>query len=290
MKPRIMCLLCCNILLATLSPAVVQAEDWLGLEDEPQTQLGYRYSLGQDDSDSHQFTLYHELDPSANLNLQYSRNTTATESDDFEYDDVMGQLALQAAENLRLGISYQYQGKDQELEITNVGLLASYSWLPVTLTAEYRQGSLSLYTLSNISSPRVPERIDSDMSSLHLSLNWFYQDYAFYLNYQSFDYEKNVSALDTQALLQALVKPGALANTGLLLDSSTAAGITLYQQQRELSWLVSSTRYATDNSQSSSLQFDWREILSKFNIIYSAGITDESQDNLSFGIGFEWNV
>jgi hypothetical protein len=290
MNTVIMRLLCSNILLTTMSPALVQAEDWIGLEDEPLTQLGYNYSFGQDDSDSHQFSLYHELDASTDLNLQYNRNKTATDTKDFDYIDLMGQLSWQAAENIRLGVSYQYQGKNQELEISNLGFLASYTQFPYLFTAEFRQGNLSVYTQSNITSPRLPEQIDSDMTSQHFSINWFYQDYGFYINYQRFDYQKDITALGTQPLLQAVIKPGALANTGLLLDSSTAAGVTLFQEQRELSWLLASTTYATDNSQTNSLQFDWRQIMSKLNIIYSAGMTDESQDKLSFGIGFEWNV
>lgn len=290
MNKVIMRLLCSNILVATMSPALAQAEGWIGLDDEPVTQLGYSYSFGQDDSDSHHFSLYHELDSSTDLNLQYNRNNTATDTEDFDYADVMGQLSWQAAENIRLGISYQYQGKDQELEISNLGFLGSYTRFPFTFTAEFRQGSLSLYTQSNIASTPVPDRLDADMWSQHFTINWFYQDYGFYMNYQRFDYQKDISALDTQPLLQAVVKPGALANTGLLLDTSTAAGVTLYQQQRELSWLLANTTYASDNSQTASLQFDWREIKPELNIIYSAGITDESQDKLSFGIGFEWNV
>jgi hypothetical protein len=290
MNTVIMRLLCSNILLSTMSPALVQAEDWIGLEDEPVTQLGYNYSFGQDDSDSHQFSLYHELDASTDLNLQYNRNKTATDTKDFDYIDLMGQLSWQAAENIRLGVSYQYQGKNQELEISNLGFLASYTQFPYTFTAEFRQGNLSVYTQSTITSPQVPDQIDSDMTSQHFSINWFYQDYGFYINYQRFDYQKDITALDTQPLLQAVIKPGALANTGLLLDSSTAAGVTLFQEQRELSWLLASTTYATDNSQTNSLQFDWRQIMSKLNIIYSAGMTDENQDKLSFGIGFEWNV
>jgi hypothetical protein len=290
MNKLIMPLLCSNILISTLSPALAQAEDWIGLEDEPVTQLGYSYSFGEDNSDSHQFSLYHEFDASTDLNLQYNRNNTATDTQDFDYKDVIGQLSWQAAENTRLGISYQYQGKNQELEITNMGILASYTLFPFAFTAEYREGNLSLFTQNNNNNPLIPEKIDSDMLSQHYTLNWFYQDFGFYVNYQSFHYQKNLSALENQPLLQALVKPGALANTGLLLDSSTSAGVTSYQEQRELSWLLSSTRYATDNSHITSLQFDWRQIMPDLNIIYSAGVTDESQDNLSFGIGFEWNV
>ncbi len=290
MNTVIMRLLCSNMLLATMSPQLLQAEDWIGLENEPVTQLGYRYAFGQDDSDSHQFSLYHELDASTDVNLQYSRNNTASDSEDFDYTDLMGELSWQTSENFRLGVNYQYQGKNQELEISNLGFLGSYTNFPFTFTAEFRQGSLDLYTQSNITSPLVPDRINSDMSSQHFSLNWFYRDYGFYINYQRYDYEKDLTPLDTQPLLQALIKPGALANTGLLLDSSTAAGVTLYEQQRELSWLLATTRYATDNSQTTSLQFDWRQIMPKLNIIYSAGMTDESQDKLSFGIGLEWNV
>ncbi len=290
MNKVIMRLLCSNILVATMSPTLVQAEDWIGLEDDPVTQLGYNYSFSQDDSDSHQFSLYHELDSSTDLNLQYSRNNTATDTQDFDYQDVMGQLGWQAAENIRLGISYQYQGKKQELEISNLGFLGSYTQFPFTFAAEYRQGSLSIFTQRNISAAHVPDQIDSDMSSQHFTINWFYQDYAFYINYQRFNYQKDISALDKQPILQAVVKPGALANSGLLVDTSSSIAVTLYQQQRELSWLLATTRYATDNSQTASLQFDWRQIMSNLNIIYSAGITDASQDNLSFGIGLEWNV
>ncbi len=290
MNKVIMHLLCSNILVATMSPTRVQAEDWIGLEDEPVTQLGYNYSFGQDDSDSHQFSLYHELDASTDLNLQYNRNNTVTDTQDFDYDEVMGQLSWQAAEHIRLGFSYQYQGKNQELEIANLGLMGSYTQFPFTFTAEFRAGSLSIFTKNNISAPQIPKQVDSDMWSQHFTVNWFYQDYSFYMNYQRYDYQKDITALDTEPVLQAVVKPGALANTGLLLDTSTSTGVTLYQQQRELSFLLASTHYATDNSHTSSLQFAWRQIMSNLNIIYTAGMTDESQDNLSFGIGFEWNV
>jgi hypothetical protein len=290
MKRIIMPLMHSTILLSSGSTALAQNDDWIGLNEEPLTLFGYAYSMGQDNSDSHRLTLYHELDSSTDVNLQYSRNTTATDTRDFDYDDVSGQLSFLADDNLRLGISYQYQGEEQELEITNLGLLGSYTWFPYSFSFEYREGNLDVFTQREITSSLVPDQINSDMHSQHYSFNWFYQDYGIYLNHQRFHYQKNIAALNTQPLLQAVIKPGALANSGLLLSDSSSAGITWYLDQRELSWLVSSTRYEVDSSRTASLLFEWRETQQDLSVSYSAGITDESSDNLSFGIGFEWNV
>ena len=290
MKCLKMSLACSSLVISTLSPAQLKAEDWIGLDDEPLTQLGYAYSRGQDDSDSHQLSVLHELDDETDLSIQYSYNKTATDTEDFAYDHFFAQLGWLSAGNLRLGINYQYQGKQQELEITNLGLLASYTLFPYIFSFEYRSGSLSAYTLSQINSPLVPDQIDSDMHSEHYSANWFYQDYGFYINHQQYHYEKNLSALNNQALLQALVKPGVLANSGLLLNASTSFGVTYYQDERELSWLLAHNSYEVDNSQSDALQFEWREVMQQMNIIYTAAITDDANDNLSFGIGFEWDV
>ncbi len=290
MKSVHMALACTSLLIPALSPVPLHAEDWIGLDDEPLTQLGYAYSLGQDDSDSHQLSLYHELDSTIDISIQYSYNSTATDTQDFSYDNFFGQLSWIASENLRMGIDYQYQGKDQELEISNLGLMASYTRFPLTVSFEYRSGSLNAYTQSQIISSLVPDRIESDMHSEHYSINWFSQDYGVYINHQQYHYEKNLSALNNQPLLQALVKPGVLANSGLMLNASTVAGITYYQDKRELSWLLAHSRFEVDDSQTDSLQFEWREIMQQLSIVYSVAATDEANDNLSFGIGFEWNV
>lgn len=290
MNRFVMPLLSHALLLSSSLPAQALAEDWIGLENESVTQLGYSYSLDQDDSDSHQLSLYHTPDSITHINLQYSQNNSVTDSGDFDYDDFQGQLRWTLDKNFQLGFSYQSQGKERELEISNIGILGSYTQFPYIFSMEYRSGSLSIYTRSNINNAQVPDRMDSDIDSYHYSFTWIREELDFYLNYQTYQYEKDLSPLDTSIVLQILVKPGVLVNSGLLLSSMASAGVTWYQNQHELSWFLSSANYEVDDSQTNSLQFDWRNQRQQFSIIYSAGITDDSQDNLSIGIGFEWNV
>jgi hypothetical protein len=291
MKRFIMALMYPALLATTTLPTRAFAEEWIGLDEKPQsTQIGYNYSRGQDGSDSHQFTFDHAPDLDHSFNLQYSRNNTATDNGDFDYDDLSGQLNWQAGDEFRLGISYQYQGKSNELEIENIGLMASYAPLSYLFMFEYRSGNLDAYTRSNIGNAQVPDRFSSAIDSYHFSATWIQEDYDLFLNYQNYQYEKDLSTLNSSALLQALVKPGVLANSGLLLSSSTALGVTLYQDKQQLTLMLANVNYEVDNSDSNSLQMNWRSPLSGFSVIYSGAITDDSQDNLSFGIGFEWNV
>ncbi len=290
MKKYIMTLLYSNMLFSTMSAAAVHADDWIGLEDEPLTLMSYRYYRGQDSSDSHQFSFYHELLSNAFLNLQYNRNKTATDIQDFDYDDIMGQLSWQATDDASVGISYQFQGENDVLEITNLGVSAGYTLKSISFTIEYHDGNFSLFSQNKNNRPRIPDQVDSSWQSQLFSINWSHQNYDFTITHQRFHYQKKLSAINDRPKLQLVLQPGALANIGLFLSDSTSVGVTLYRQQYELSWLLAQSNYEVDDSMTTSLQFDWIQIMSDFNIIYSAGITDESQDNLSFGIGIEWNV
>lgn len=281
----------CIMLVLFFVPTAQADEDWIGLESQSSWLAGVR--MTQDESEDQTYSVYLSLTTRSNimLDLQASDSTLVDEDERFDSDSFYGQLNLPLDINSQLGFSYQFQGQQQELEIEQFGIQLGFDPYPFFGSLEYSDGDLYIYTRSEIPTIlNVPDSVRSSMRSQSIQLGWWFDSFSLSLFYQDFNYEENISALADRPLLQLLVKPAALAQTGLLVSNQASLSLALPLPQRALSLHHFLTRSAIDNSETLSLQLDWLETLGRHSSLFlSLSHSDEADNNWSIAVGLEWN-
>ncbi len=272
----------------TATPAL--GEDWIGLEAAPTWRIGYGYDYQEDGSDGHRALLHHDLNPSAGVQFNWGRDQLVDDTTEFDSEYFSAALWWALGDHVSSSLEYRFEGEPGELEIEQLGLALTYTPWPVSISLELRQGDVALFTRDEITRPGIPNRVDSDAEVLRASISWLQENWTLYLSVEDYDYQRDLSALATRPLLQLLVKPGVLANSGLLVKRNRNLGLTLYRLQRDWTWQYTHSVSAVDDSDSRDLVFDWREYHDGFDMIYSTGYNLDDDAAWSIAIGFELQV
>jgi len=277
--------------MTTIPSLTVAQDDWIGLDAKTSWIAGMRFTEGETGDSTQSVYLSLTSPDDITLDLQYSDTNLVDKSETFESENFFGQLNLPVDGNIYLGFNYLFQGNQKELEIEQLGLLLSYDAYPLFTSLEYNDGDLYIFTRDDISPIlNIPDSVRSELSATTLQLGWWFNDISLFFLHQQYDYEKDISALETRPLLQLLVKPAALTQAGLLIDSSSSISLSFLAPQRELTGHLFTTRSALDKSETRSIQLDWMETLgSQSSLFLSLNRSDEAEDNWSFSAGLEWS-
>jgi hypothetical protein len=285
------CLWISMIALLSFQTTVLAQDDWIGLNAESIWTTGFR--ITEDETDDSTKTLYLSLTTSTSitLNLQYADSTLVDSTQNFDSESFYGQIILPISSDFYLGLGYKFEGQQKELEVEQKSINLSYVRYPFFSSLEYSDGNLLIFIRDEIPNElNIPSSVRSDLSASSVEIGWWFDNFSLSALYQSYDYELDISALDSRPLLQLLVKPAALAQTGLLISQTSSFNLTIPLQHRELSWHLFSTRSALDNSDTQSLQMDWIESLAKQTSLFlSLSRSDEAEDNWTISAGLEWN-
>lgn len=273
------------------APCLAEIDDWLIVEAENTWLMGMRYSMDENDDNSTSIYATKTLASSATLNFFYSQDQLSDEDNQFDSDTFFMELDVPAAESVNLAINYQFQGQQAELEIERLGLVLSYVTSAVLLAAEFTEGDVYIFTRDELGTNlNIPASINSDFSSSRLSVGWWFEHINITAMVQHYDYAQNIAALQSRPLLQLLVKPSALAQSGLLLASQESISVNIPLQQRLLALHWLSDKSEVDSSRSHAVQLDWSEPISDSSrLILSINRLHDSEDNWSLSAGLEWN-
>ena len=277
-------------IITALTSTGVLSDDWIGLEAAPTWRAGYAYSYQQDGSDGHRLSLGHNLTSAAGVQLNWGRDQLVDEATEFDSESFNAALWWAVDDRISSSLEYRFDGEPGELEIEQLGLALTFTPWPLSMTLELRQGAVALFTREEITRPDIPNRVDSDVETLRVSVSWLSDAWILDLTVEDYDYQRDLSALATRPLLQLLVKPGVLANSGLLVKHNRSLGLTLYRPQRDWTGQFAHSVSAVDDSNSRDLAFDWREYHHGFDMIYSTGYNLDDDAAWSIAIGFELQV
>ncbi len=278
------------LLFSNLLFAEVWAGEWIGLEARTSWLTGIHYEQDESGNSTHSLYLSSILQDSITFDLQLGRSTLVDQTGTFDSHAYHGRLGWWISSDINLGLSYSFQGQVQELEIEHYGIALDWNPYPAFLSLQLSRGELFLYARDEIIFRNAPERVQSDIDANTVSLGWWFEHFRLSATMQTFTYELNLRALDRRPLIQSLVKPAALAQTGLLISEQYSIELNYPLLKRDLAWHLLSTRSALDDSETRALQFDWVEPLGKHSsLLLSVYRSDEQQDNWSFGVGLEWN-
>lgn len=279
------------LITSLLIQSVGHAEEWIGLDSVPSWVAGFQ--LTEDTGEDNSKTVYLSKTLAGNtvLDLQYSTTSLTDSSDSFDSDTFSSQLGWTVTDEFNLGFKYQFQGKKNELENNQYALLLGYNPFPLSVSVEWLQGELFIYTRDRITAQsKLPDSIQSDLSSTTFSIGWWFENFQLSASLQQYSYEANISALQSRPLLQLLVKPAALAQSGLLLSEQSSVSLTIPFEERDLALHLLDSRSAVDDSKSHSIQLDWVETInSNTRLTLSINRSREDSDYWSLSAGLEWN-
>lgn len=269
------------------------AEDWIGmgLDLEPSWIAGFQFSEDETKDSSQTLYLSKTLAPQTSFDIQYSQSHLYDQTESFDSHTFYTQFSWPVDDEILLGLGYQFQGQSKEIEINQYELQIKYNPYPASFNLEYLTGDLNIFTRNDLDiNKQFSSHVQSDLSAISVTIGWWFEYFQLSARHQSFDYEMDLSALGSRPLLQLLVKPGALVQTGLLISEQSRVSFDLPLQDRDLALHYLSSQSEVDHSKSRSWQLDWIESLTDSSrLTLSVNRSDADEDNWSLSAGLEWN-
>jgi len=272
--------------------ALADNDDWIGLEDEAaRSRAGFLLTLDQQNNRTRSLYLQHSLSDSTEVYLNYSHDRLNQPQQAFISEDFSAELLLDLNLDWRIAAGYQFQGHNGELEINQSALRIEYAPWPAFMSLQWSAGDVRLYARDDLSAVvNAGRSIRSDLGSQQIELGWWFDDFTLSAQYRDFDYQRDISQLETRPLLQLLVKPGALAQSGLLLSRQSSIDLSIPLEPHRFGAHIQSSTSALDNSTIRSLQLDWiHNLNAHFNAMIFISRYQGSDPNWTISAGLEWN-
>ncbi len=278
------------IMSGLLVDSILYAEEWIGLDDEPLTIVGFQYSEEQQGDHSRLVYLSLPVTSTNSLDVNYSQTSLNDEDIRFDSDSLYAGINVEIDEVFAISLNYQFQGQGNELEIDRYGFQLLINPYPFSAQLAYSFGEVRIFTQQNIfPNANIPEKVESDMDIFAVQVGWWFNRFGFNISHRIYEYQKQVSALGSRPLFQLLVKPGVLVQSGLLLAEQTDFSLQFPFEQRSLVGHWTSSRSEIDDSRVHSLQMEWTEyITGQTGLLISVGRSDGN--NWYLGLGLEWNL
>jgi hypothetical protein len=267
-------------------------DDWIGLESEAaQTRAGFLMTQDQQHNSTQNLYLQQTLTDSADIYLNYSRDRLNHPQQTLTSEDFSGEFLLDLNLDWAAAIGYQFQGQAGELEIEQFALRIEYAPYPAFMSLQISSGDATLFARDDLPDHFNPGRsIHSNLSSQQIELGWWFDDFTLSAQYRHFDYQRDITQLETRPLLQLLVKPGALAQSGLLVSQQSSVDLTIPFEQHRFGAHVQSSTSALNHRSIRSLQLDWIHNLgAHFDALFFISRYQGSEPNWTLSAGLEWN-
>lgn len=279
------------VMLSLMIETALAADEWIGLDTEAPTIVGFQYSEEEQGNRSNNLYLSLPIGLTASLDFDYSQTELIDDDIRFDSDSLVAALNLDINDMSAILMGYQFQGQRDEIEIDLFDFQLSFHPDHFSAQLGYSFGELVVFTQQDILPDlNFPEEFRSDMDVVEFGFGWWFENLGIAFNHRSYDYQENVSALGSRRLLKLLVKPAALVQSDLLLKKQTIISLQYFLAQRSLAWHWSSSRSELDGSSDvQSIQMDWTEIITgATGLLISVGRSD---DNIWFlGLGLEWTL
>jgi len=278
--------------LMSSAPVLADVDDWIGLDDEPPaTRVGLLLTRDEQANSTQALYLQQLLSDAVTLDINISRDRLNQPQQVFNSDDFKATLAFELNPDWSSAIGYQFQGQRAELEIEQFSLRIEYAPYPAFGSLEITEGDVTLFSRDDLPARFNPAAgISSDMSSRQLEVGWWFDNFTLSARYLDIDYQRDITRLESRPLLQTLVKPGALAQSGLLMARQASIDFSLPLEPHRLAAHVSSTTSALNHLTIRSLQLDWNHHLGKQwdGMIFISRYQGDDPD-WTLSVGLEWN-
>ncbi len=226
------------------------------------------------------------------LSVDLSASQTRLEDRDgfFTSLDLSGDLELRIDSHNRLGGGLRFQGQRGELEIERHRLGWTLNSGSLELALAWHFGRVTVFSRSDIDGRfNLPRSRSFDTDGWSLRLSTLGNDWGGYLSWERHDYDQDLSVLERHPLLQWLIEPGALQQTGLLLSERLGLGLSHYQERYSWSLGLSRQRNGVDGETSRDLSLDGQYTLNpSWQLLLGLGYGLDAEQPLSLSAGLQW--
>lgn len=224
------------------------------------------------------------------LDLAGSRTRLEDNGERFDSNDLEAGIRFRLGDQVRLLAGWRFQGQSDELEIRqyHIGLAQETGSFDIAL--RLHRGSATVYSRSGLSGFfDIPQRRRSDLGGWSLSLGGSGDDWGWFADWTSLQYDDDLSALGRLRLLQLVIEPGALRQTGLLIRDRGRIGYIRYIGQDSWSLGLTQTRNEVDGERSRDLGLDGQIAWGRNRwLLLGVGYGLDAGQAWSVSIGLQW--
>ncbi len=280
------------LLVAFSVQAEEQAEEseWLG-DDYAENSLGLRFGSDSDSGELMGVDVSLASFWGGEVTASYFRSDTGLDVRDDEFDNLYIVISTDPYATWATEITYEYSGNDQVLEASDVQIAVQYypgGWL---IKAGYIRGEIDSHfdaraaQLLDVSS----ETTDRDGYSLDVSV--FLEGWSFGLSGQDLDYDRDLSAVQTDRRLQLILGEQTITQMFTLTDWRIDANV--FFQWRQGSVGVGVTRYQliVDSEEENNLYFTIDQLISddvRLAFLLARSTEEDSLTYGEFSLRYHW--
>ncbi len=278
------------LVLLLLPASAFATDEWMGLDDSAPILLAL--DLGRDEAgnDTQALGLLAPLTEVAGLQFAYGNTQLDDGEQQFDNRTLVSQIWYELNTLLEVDLQHFFEGNRDELELETLGLGLSLRRGNWRIRVHLERGELLIFTRDEVNDVlgRIPERIESDVDVLGLSLGsgagpWYWQ-----AGYRQFDYEIDLGRLERSDFAQFVVKASALAHSSLLISEEMTLLLGHADFDDDYSLYYARERSALDERYYDSLSFAWeRWTRDDFGFLLGADYGAESED-LGLSLGLRW--
>lgn len=280
----------CCLLLLLLSSVPVLAEEWMGLDES--TPVLIALDLGRDEigNDTRGLGLLLPLGETNGLQASYSTTDLDDGEQSFDNRRLVTQVWVELKSMIELDLQYFFEGNTDELELETLGIGLSLRQGDWRFRVHLEQGELLIFTRDEINDflTRIPERIDGDVDVFGVEVGssatyWYWQG-----AWRRYDYERDLTRLDTSNFAQFVVEASALAHSSLLISEALSLLVGRADLDDDYTLYYSRERSALDERYYDSLAFGWEHWATpEFGFQLGANYGLESAE-AGFSLGLRW--
>jgi len=270
----------------------VEAEDWIGLEQNPPVLLGA--DLGEDEiGDSYRALLLDlPLTDSAGFYGYYSETELSDADQSFDSLALVSALWLQLNQLVEIEMQHFFEGNEGELEKETLALALGLDQGQWNFRVQLETGEALFFTRDNDSDffdRFVPDRFSTDVSAVTVSLGRRHASWYWQASYQRIDYEKDLGALDQSLFARFVVKASTLAQSSLLVAQNATLLLGYTDLENDYSVQVSQNQSAIDQTYEDTLLLSWQHWISRrFGYELGAATTLPGEDDTGLTLGLRW--
>jgi len=276
------------LLLLLLLSGRLAAEDWIGLDET--SALGLGADLAVEDTGEYRAGVNFDqgLGAGAGLHGDYRVFELSDDEEEFQSLALATALWIEISELVDVEVSYFFEGNIDELEKETLGLALKFNRGDWNFQVQVEDGEMRLFTRSDLSnqlSRIIPDRIDSDVVGYGLLLGWQHEDWYWQASHQRFDYDRDLSVLDSSDFARFIVKPSALAQSSLLISRYSALLIGYADAVNDYSLMLAQDQSAIDDVYNDILVVNWQHWTSRnLGYLLTASFPESGTAGLSLGL------
>jgi hypothetical protein len=279
------------VVLTWLTTSSLAADEWLGLESKPVTLIGLDLTQQDIGYQSQMVSLGLPIGYDAGFQGQLSNSNISGGQQEFDSRTLAVLIWFQLNDLIDIEAQYLFEGDDDELEKETLAIALGLNVGNWELRIHLEQGKLLIFTRDEVAdfiNNIIPDRLESEVDVLGLSVGWQNRPWYWRANHQQFDYEFDLTRLNGSRFAQFVISASALAQSSLLISESSSLLVGHTDFDNDYSIAYSQDKSAINESSGETLVLSWQHWAND-NVGYLlAASRPEESDDIGLTLGLRW--